>query len=68
MTDDCLKGDITAEQVAHWTQEEWRLFQYRHMVATNIRLSKLESQAAWRNTLATIPWAIVGALAYHVFK
>lgn len=44
-----------------WTDQEWRVFQFNHLVATNKRLSKLESQSSWRNVLASIPWAIVGA-------
>ena len=68
MTDECLMGEVTAEQVVKWTQEEWRVFQYRHMLATNIRLSKLENQAAWRNVLISVPWAIVGALVVALVK
>lgn len=68
MTDECLTGEVTVEQVKGWTQEEWRVFQYKHMLTTNIRLSKLENQAAWRNVLISVPWAIVGALVVALLK
>ena len=60
--DELLIGEVTVEQVKGWSDSEWRVFQFNHMVATNQRLSKLESQSSWRNVLASIPWAIVGAL------
>ena len=59
---ECLKGDITIEQVKGWTDQEWRVFQFNHMVESNKRLSKLERQASWRNVLTMIPWAIVGGM------
>lgn len=61
-SDECLIGEVTVEQVKGWTDQEWRVFQFNHLVSTNKRLSKLESQSSWRNVLASIPWAIVGAL------
>lgn len=68
MTDECLKGDITVDQVKGWSDLEWREFQFKHMVETNKRLSKLEYQASWRNILITVPWAIIGALAYAIAR
>jgi hypothetical protein len=38
------------------------------MVETNIRLSKLEGQASWRNVLTSIPWAIIGAIVVALIK
>lgn len=68
MDDDRLRGEVTAKQVLGWTDQEWRLFQFGQMVSTNRRLSRLESQANWRNVLTTIPWAIVGALIVLIVK
>lgn len=67
-SDECLIGEVTAQQVKGWTDQEWRVFQFNHMVATNKRLSRLEQQASWRNVLVSIPWAIVGALIVALIK
>ncbi len=66
--DDCLIGEVTVEQVKGWSDTEWRVFQFNHMLSTNLRLSKLEHQASWRNILVSIPWAIVGALVAVIAK
>ena len=44
--DDCLLGEVTVDQVKGWSDSEWRVFQFNHMLATNLRLSKLERQAS----------------------
>lgn len=63
-----LKGEVTKEQVIEWKEEQWRAFLFNQMVETNIRLSKLEGQASWRNVLTSIPWAIVGAIVVALIK
>jgi hypothetical protein len=66
--EECLKGEVTEAQVLGWTEQEWRAFQFKQMVETNKRLSKLETQAAWRNVLISIPWTIVGGLIVYLAK
>ena len=70
MTEDreCLYGEVTEDQAAGWTDEEWRRFQFRHMVNTNKRLSKLELAMSWRTVLAAIPWVILGGVLTALVK
>ena len=68
MTKLCLKGEITEEQVLGWSEEEWRAFQFKCMIETNIRLSKLESQAALRNILISVPWALLGGIIVYLIQ
>lgn len=70
MTDDrtCLYGEVDENQVASWNDEEWRRFQFRHMVSTNKRLSRLETAMSWRTVLLTVPWLVLGGVITALVK
>jgi hypothetical protein len=66
MTEGCLKGEVTVEQVVKWSADEWRAFQYKHMLETDKRLDQLENQASIRNALISIPWMILGGVVVYL--
>lgn len=70
MTDDrtCLYGEVDENQVASWNDEEWRRFQFRHMVSTNKRLSRLETAMSWRAILLAVPWLVLGGVITALVK
>lgn len=70
MTDDrtCLYGEVDENQVATWDALEWRRFQFRHMVNTNKRLSRLEKAMSWRALLLTVPWLVLGGVVSVFIK
>lgn len=70
MTDDrtCLYGEVDENQVASWNDEEWRRFQFRHMVSTNKRLSRLETAMSWRTVLLAVPWLVLGGVITVLVK
>ena len=70
MTEDrtCLYGEVDENQVATWSNEEWRRFQFRHMVNTNKRLSRLEKAMSWRALLLTVPWLVLGGVVAAFIK
>lgn len=47
---------------------EWRRFQFRHMVNTNKRLSRLEKAMSWRALLLTVPWLVLGGVVAVFIK
>ena len=63
-----LKSEITEDDIAKWDEKQWRAFQFRHMVSTNVRLSALEDKISWRSLLTAIPWAILGAVTVALSK
>ena len=70
MTDDrtCLYGEVDENQVASWNDEEWRRFQFRHMVSTNKRLSRLETAMSWRTVLLAVPWLVLSGVITALVK
>ena len=49
-----------------WSADEWRAFQYKHMLETDKRLDQLENQASIRNALISIPWMILGGVVVYL--
>lgn len=66
-SDDTLDGEVTETQVLGWREDQWRGFQFRHMVRTNKRLSTVEKKLSWRVLIAGIPWGILGAVLCKLY-